>query len=255
MFIGIETPNEESLRETHKRQNLGIDLIAQIQRFVEEGIAVVGGMIIGFDSDGPGIFEHQYEFAMSSPIACFTLGALLAPDATPLRTRLQSENRLSNTGGVGAKMSPWETNIIPTQMSQQMLYDGLRWLANQLYAPTAFGDRLLFLLETFGQKSTVAPPQKQMERTVDLDVFKVVHKLPRLGEAEAEMFRRVTAAVAEKPAAQGVAMSMLFRYMQIRYMYERGHLWEPRLAEQVLPTLTSEDVTRTATIPLVASTG
>ena len=53
VFIGIETPNEESLRETGKRQNVGINLVDQIQVFLDHGISVTGGMIVGFDHDGP----------------------------------------------------------------------------------------------------------------------------------------------------------------------------------------------------------
>ena len=52
VFIGIETPNVESLQETKKRQNVGVDLIDQIQVFLDHGIAVIAGMIVGFDNDG-----------------------------------------------------------------------------------------------------------------------------------------------------------------------------------------------------------
>ena len=64
VFIGIETPNEESLKETKKRQNVGVDLVSQVEVFLKHGVAVIGGMIVGFDNDGLDIFERQYEFAM-----------------------------------------------------------------------------------------------------------------------------------------------------------------------------------------------
>lgn len=99
VFIGIETPNEESLRESRKRQNVGVDLVSQVQRFLDHGIAVAAGMIVGFDHDGPDIFERQFEFAMSSPIAIFSLGALVAPAATPLYDRMASSGRLVEGGG------------------------------------------------------------------------------------------------------------------------------------------------------------
>ena len=53
VFIGIETPNLESLRETGKRQNLKIDIVGEVQKLVDRGISVMGGMIVGFDHDGP----------------------------------------------------------------------------------------------------------------------------------------------------------------------------------------------------------
>src|SRR5207245_8011633 len=68
VFIGLETSNEESLRETKKRQNVGRDLLEQVGRFLERGIMVMSGLIVGFDSDGPDIFERQLRFVESAPI-------------------------------------------------------------------------------------------------------------------------------------------------------------------------------------------
>ena len=76
MYIGLETPNEDSLRESGKRQNLRINLTNEVQKFVDHGISVMGGMIVGFDADGPGVFEQQYDFVMSIPVPMLTLGAL-----------------------------------------------------------------------------------------------------------------------------------------------------------------------------------
>jgi radical SAM superfamily enzyme YgiQ (UPF0313 family) len=84
VFVGIETPNQESLRESKKRQNVGVDLLAQVQAFLDHGISVTAGMIVGFDQDGPDIYERQFDFAMASPIPIFSVGALVAPAATPL---------------------------------------------------------------------------------------------------------------------------------------------------------------------------
>jgi hypothetical protein len=81
VFIGIKTPNQDSLRETRKRQNVGIDLIEQIEAFLRHGISVTAGMIVGFDHDGPDIFERQFEFAMASAVPISTLSALVAPAA------------------------------------------------------------------------------------------------------------------------------------------------------------------------------
>ena len=94
MFVGLETPNEESLRETRKRQNLLADPVEQVRHFLSRGIYVISGMIVGFDSDGPDIFKRQFEFAMANPIPVFSLGALTAPKATPLYARMKNSGRL-----------------------------------------------------------------------------------------------------------------------------------------------------------------
>jgi hypothetical protein len=83
--------------------------------------------MVGFDHDGPDIFERQFEFAMAAPVPIFTLSALVAPAATPLFARMKSEQRLVE-GGSDVAGSPWDTNMIPSRMSRPELLDGLRWL-------------------------------------------------------------------------------------------------------------------------------
>ncbi len=98
VFIGIETPNEESLRETKTRQNLHMDLEKAVGKFLDHGIAVTCGIVIGFDSDGPGIFETQRDFIERLPIPILSIGALVAPSQTPLHARLRREGRLVESG-------------------------------------------------------------------------------------------------------------------------------------------------------------
>ena len=128
VFIGIETPNEASLRETKKTQNLRNSLTESIDVFVRNGIAVRGGMIVGFDSDGPDIFDRMYDFAMSTPIPICNLGSLVAPAATQLYDRMKLEDRLI-VGGSEAGATPFDTNIVPKQMGREELLDGIRRLA------------------------------------------------------------------------------------------------------------------------------
>ena len=245
VFIGIETPNEDSLKETHKRQNIGRDLIADATRFVEHGMSISGGMIVGFDADNTDIFETQYEFAMQAPIAIFTLGALIAPDATPLYDRMASEGRLIKQDSVGATYTPWSTNLQPKLMSQQQLLTGLRWLCNRLYSPQAFGERLLRLIDTLSDiPHTVGTPgasgravAKRMTRKLDIDVSGLVRKVGRLGPDEASMLNSVLRASARKPSSTVHVMSSLFRYMQIRHMYAATDHWDPALARLSAPPI------------------
>ncbi|MCP5014222.1 MAG: B12-binding domain-containing radical SAM protein [Ketobacter sp.] len=238
VFIGIEIPNEASLRESKKRQNLGINLVDQIQRFLDHGIEVFAGMIVGFDADGPDIFERQYEFAMSTPIPTFSLGALIAPSSTPLYQRLKQANRLESTTEAGADATPWETNIIPKQMTREELMVGLCWLGNRLYHPAAFGERLLRFIDSLNTPGRVNKvDNRPQNREAVLRGTQLIRRIPQLGPEESLMFSRVMKKVRQKPAAQKQVMSILFRYMQIRYMYEQNRFWEPHLAEQPAPDL------------------
>ncbi len=243
VFIGIETPNAASLREAKKSQNLGINLADQVQRFLDYGIGVVGGMLVGFDADGPDIFERQYEFAMSTPIPTFTLGALVAPSTTPLYARLKQANRLESNTEAGANTTPWETNITPKQMTHAELMAGLRWLGNKLYHPAAFGERLLRFIDSLHTPGRVGKVNTMPQnRDVVLRCTQLIRRIPQLGPEESQMFSRVMKKVRQKPATQKQVMSALFRYMQIRYMYEQNHFWEPHLVEQSTPDFTQSEL-------------
>jgi hypothetical protein len=236
VFIGIETPNEESLRETRKRQNLRVDLAEEVQRVVDHGIAVVGGLIVGFDADGPDIFRRQYEFAQSTPVPIFSLGALVAPEVTPLYERIAREGRLV-TGGPDVQAVPWSSNIVPKNMTAEQQREGLRWLCNALYEPSSFGQRLLRFIDRFGsaRAPAAAPVRTQILRDIDAHSVEVAFGVRRLGGEEAQMWARVWAAAARRPATVPFVTRMLFQYAQARHMFAEGGYWEPLVAPPVAP--------------------
>jgi len=232
VFIGIETPNEASLREAKKRQNLKKNLLEEIQRFIDFGISVDCGMIVGFDGDDAGIFARQYEFAMATAVPIFSLGTLVAPAATPLHARLAKEGRLVKDGSEIAA-GPWNTNIIPKLMTSAQLYDGVKWLCNSLYRPEAFEARVARLIETFGRRYQPAhalEPQSAEARAINADSANLIHRMSRMGAAERKMLANILKLFPTNPAASQHVMGALFMYYQIRYMYEAGSFWEPMLA-------------------------
>jgi radical SAM superfamily enzyme YgiQ (UPF0313 family) len=94
VFVGIETPNEDSLVECSKTQNKGRDLVESVKRLQRAGLQVQGGFIVGFDSDSPAIFQQQIDFIQKSGIVTAMVGLLQAPVGTRLHARMQEEGRL-----------------------------------------------------------------------------------------------------------------------------------------------------------------
>lgn len=230
VFIGIETPNEASLKEAKKRQNLHIDLAEEVQAFVDRGIAVFGGMVVGFDADGPDVFDVQHRFAMATAVPVFSIGSLMAPEATPLYERMQREGRII-AGHSDVQVVPWTSNIEPLAMSSDELHQGMRRLCNALYSPEAFGERVLRFAETFGRRAapfTPAPERRfPPQRPISHDVGKIAAATGRRLTDEAKpVWLRVWATTARRPFTIPFVRTMLFRYAQLRFMFEQEQFWD-----------------------------
>ncbi len=148
VFIGIESPNEESLRETKKYQNVrsGGTLVERVHAVQNAGMDVWCGMIVGFDHDTPAIFTAQREFLEQSRVLHAMVGMLAAIPKTPLYDRLAAEGRLDPDD-----VPEFGTNVIPQGMSRAELRDGYLGLMRDLYEPDAYFNRLedLYLRANF----------------------------------------------------------------------------------------------------------
>lgn len=136
IFVGIETSNEDALKEVKKRQNMRRDLVTEISRIVAGGLTITGGMMVGFDQDDLGCFERQFEFGMALPVVNLRVSVLVAPVATPLYDQMAAEGRLVADG----KQSSFPggnlwTNIEPRQMTRRQLAEGAIWLVEALHDP------------------------------------------------------------------------------------------------------------------------
>jgi radical SAM superfamily enzyme YgiQ (UPF0313 family) len=131
VFIGIESPDADSLKETRKYQNTRRDLLSSVRRIYSEGIDVLGGFIVGFDNDTIETFGKQYEFIMQSGIQTAMVGLLTALPKTPLYERLRGEGRLI-AGASGAENTRLATNVIPKRMGYDELIAGYRTLLRRL---------------------------------------------------------------------------------------------------------------------------
>ena len=160
VFVGIESPNEEALKETKKYQNVrtGGTLLEKVHRIQNHGMSVWCGMIMGFDSDDTSIFDRQIEFIQKSRISFSMSGMLWAIPKTPLHDRLREEGRLD----LDDKPS-YGTNVIPLQMSREELRDGYVRVLNALYDPEAYFSRTeaLFIDSMFEVGNVRSPYWKQ----------------------------------------------------------------------------------------------
>ena len=141
VFIGIETPNEDSLRETKKLQNVRPNagtLLERVRRVQQHGLDVWCGMIVGFDHDDASIFEVMPKFLAEARISAALIGMLHAIPTTPLYDRLKQAGRLHDEDA----SEIYGTNVDPLGMSPQQLRDGFIQVMQACYEAAAYFQRL-----------------------------------------------------------------------------------------------------------------
>lgn len=147
-LIGIESINVESLRETHKYQNVRADLVTELNRINAHGIGIMGSMIVGFDHDELDVFDRLYDFIQSTYIVTPRVYTLQAVPGTKLWGRMKSEGRLIRPKHKGSRASQGATsplvhsNITPKNMSYVELLEGQHRLLRRVYEWDAIAARL-----------------------------------------------------------------------------------------------------------------
>lgn len=241
VFIGIESPRKASLHETKKLQNERIDLVEAIHKIQSFNLFITCGMIVGFDSDDPSIFDEQYEFLQAAQIPFAMLSVLLAVPKTPLYQRLEAEGRLLEPDPTGTDRSHYVgtaggTNFYPKLMTRDELAAGQQALYRRLYAPEAFAARLTGNLSRFRNVSH-RPERPRLWR------------LAILGRLARHYWRRGTAARrffwgflwrAARTDRRLIAQTATYMGMYMHFVRVHGHPsgwnpWERRAAPQSIP--------------------
>ena len=149
VFVGIESPNKDSLTECGKYQNSSRDLIGAIKKLQHAGLEVQGGFIVGFDSDPLSIFQDIINFVQNSGVVTAMVGLLHAPNGTRLHKRLEGENRL--TGNFSGNNTDMSINFVP-KMNINKLMDGYRKIVNTIYSPSQYYARVKTFLREYRPK-------------------------------------------------------------------------------------------------------
>lgn len=143
VFIGIETPEEQSLVECNKMQNKNRSMLDGVKKIQQAGMQVSGGFIVGFDSDTPSVFQKQTDFIQKSGIVSAMVGLLNAPKNTMLYKRLELENRLTNSAT--GNNTDFSMNFIPS-MNQDELIAGYKKIIKDIYTSKPYYKRTRRLL-------------------------------------------------------------------------------------------------------------
>lgn len=146
VFVGIETPNNESLAECGKTQNLRRNLVDSIKKLQRAGFIVSGGFIVGFDNDTEKVFDEQIQFIQQSGITNAMVGLLNAPTGTKLYNRMKAEGRLLDMFS-GNNMDA-SINFIP-KMNYKVLIRGYSNLLHTIYSQSEYFKRVNEFLKQY----------------------------------------------------------------------------------------------------------
>lgn len=219
VFLGLETPSEEGLRECGKAQNLRRDLSESVRVIHNNGLAVMGGFIIGFDSDQPDIFQRQVDFIQKNGIVTAMIGLLTAIPGTRLYARLESEGRLLfKTSGDNTDVSG-ALNFI-TRMDREKIMEGYRWVMNSIYSPEMYYNRILAFLRTYHPHASAYVENN--------DLLTFVRSLWYLGVADAKArnyyWKLLRKGIAKYHDAFGDVVTMAIYGYHFRKLF-----WTPKL--------------------------
>jgi len=145
VFIGIETPDPETLKATQKTQNMKGNLLDSVLKIQNRGIEVLAGFIIGFDTDKDDIFDRQIEFIQEAGIPMAMIGLMMVLPNTQLWRRLEKENRLRGATH-GNNTHELVVNFEPI-MDEKKMVDGYRRIISTIYTPKNYFKRAETLIE------------------------------------------------------------------------------------------------------------
>ncbi|MFO0877910.1 MAG: DUF4070 domain-containing protein [Gemmataceae bacterium] len=230
VFIGIESPRKESLAETRKTQNERLDLVEAIHKIQSYNLFISAGMIVGFDSDDPTIFEEQFQFLQKAQIPMVMLSVLLAVPKTPLYKRLEAEGRLLPLDPSGRNPTRYVgtaggTNFHPKLMTREELKQGQMELYQRLYEPEAFAERLLGNLSRF--KDVTFRPEPPNLRGFGVLWKLVTHYWKQSPKARNFFFRCLGKAFRQSPRL--IAQMAIYMGMYMHFCRVHGDAldWDP----------------------------
>jgi radical SAM superfamily enzyme YgiQ (UPF0313 family) len=214
VFIGIESPHEDSLRECRKTHNQNRDLLLDVKKIHRSGLQVMAGFIVGFDSDTPSIFQRQIDFIQKSGIVSAMVGMLQAPPGTRLFDRLSRENRVcsdftgNNVDG--------RTNIVPA-MGLDHLVDGYRTIMKQIYAPSRYYQRIKCALKELKMPTATIPGDRQRV----FAFFRACLWLGLLGKERLQYWRLLMWTLVRRPRLMPLAVTLAIYGYHYRKVCER----------------------------------
>ena len=160
IFVGIESPNSDTLIAMKKKQNTRRSLVESIRKIYAAGIFVTAGFIVGFDNEEGSIADAMIEFIEEAAIPVCMVGLLYALPNTQLARRLEKEGRLHPTpldprSHAGSADQCTQGLNFDTVRPREQIHLDYKRILEKIYEPQAYArrvERLAGLLNNSHQK-------------------------------------------------------------------------------------------------------
>ena len=149
VFVGIETPEDEVLKQAQKPQNINRSLAQDMRKISAHGMIVNGGFILGFDNETDRTADKMIRCIQDSGICMAMLGMLYALPNTQLTRRLRREGRLFEDGSKQRDNSTEidqmtsGLNFVTTRPRSKILKDYVR-VIEYIYDPKRYYERIAY---------------------------------------------------------------------------------------------------------------
>jgi radical SAM superfamily enzyme YgiQ (UPF0313 family) len=131
VFVGFESLTDQNLADARKKTPRADDYARRVQILHDNGIQVNGSFVLGFDHDGPEVFEQTVEWVEANRLECATFHILTPYPGTPLFRQMEAENRILHKD-----WTRYDTGHVvfrPRRMSPDQLAEGYAWCYRRLF--------------------------------------------------------------------------------------------------------------------------
>jgi hypothetical protein len=244
VFVGIESPDPDTLIAMKKKQNTRRDIAASIHKIYAAGIFVTAGFIVGFDTEKAAIAKAMADFIEESAIPVCMVGLLYALPNTQLTRRLATEGRLHEGHDLmrdGGDQCTLGINFDPKRPMRDILSD-YKNILERVYDPAAYAGRLTrlaALLNRSGRREE-APNNNVDSRLASIEtVHRIINAVPGTRDVFWQAF--VGCAKTNPAALRYIVMLMA--------MYIHLGPFARRVIAEIDRRIAAEDVVSPATVP------
>ncbi len=218
VFVGIESPDEETLVATKKKQNTRRSLTESVQRIYDAGMYITAGFILGFDSETKSVGKPMADFIEDAAIPVSMVGLLYALPNTQLTRRLTAEGRLYQghevQGHDEGDHCRRGLNYETLRPRRDVLAD-YRQVLERIYDPEAYCARVERLIGRLGNLPESRPfqPGDMRSRNSGLETLnRIVGRFPELRDLMWSTFMRCYRA---NPRAARQTVTLLALYLHL----------------------------------------